>query len=88
MVEFSMILSYFINIMENKIKFRPHPGSKLMDQVRQVLRYHHYSYRTEKTYCDWIFCYIVIVHRRNADSAESYLFLLSADPRRIGYRPS
>ena len=25
-----------------------------MDQVRQVLRYHHYSYRTEQTYCDWI----------------------------------
>jgi len=30
MVEFSMILSYFINIMENKRKFRPDPGSKLM----------------------------------------------------------
>ena len=29
-----------------------------MDQVRQVLRYHHYSYRTEKTYCDWIVRYI------------------------------
>ena len=25
-----------------------------MDQVRQVLRYHHYAYRTEQTYCDWI----------------------------------
>ncbi len=29
-----------------------------MDQVRQVLRYYHYSYRTEKTYCDWIVRYI------------------------------
>lgn len=29
-----------------------------MDQVRQVLRYHHYSYRTEQTYCDWIVRYI------------------------------
>jgi len=44
--------------MENKRKFRPDPGSKLMDQVREVLRYHHYSYRTEKTYCDWIVRYI------------------------------
>ncbi len=44
--------------MENKRKFRPDPGIKLMDQVRQVLRYHHYSYRTEKTYCDWIVRYI------------------------------
>ena len=29
-----------INIMENKKKFRPDPDLKLMDQVRQVLRYH------------------------------------------------
>ncbi|MBW2599476.1 MAG: phage integrase N-terminal SAM-like domain-containing protein, partial [Deltaproteobacteria bacterium] len=29
-----------------------------MDQVRQVMRYHHYAYRTEKTYCDWIVRYI------------------------------
>lgn len=40
--------------MENKIKFRPNPNFRLMDQVRQVLRYHHYSLSTEKTYCDWI----------------------------------
>ncbi len=29
-----------------------------MDQVRQVLRYHHYAYRTENTSCDWIVRYI------------------------------
>ncbi len=29
-----------------------------MDQVRQVMRYHHYAYRTEKTYSDWICRYI------------------------------
>ena len=29
-----------------------------MDQVRQVLRYHHYSYRTEQTYCDWIIRFV------------------------------
>ena len=37
--------------MENKPKFKPNPKSKLMDQVREVLRYHHYAYRTEQTYC-------------------------------------
>ena len=31
---------------------------KLMDQVRQVLRYHHYAYRTEQTYCKWIVRFI------------------------------
>ena len=40
--------------MESKPKFKPGSGLKLMDQVRQVLRYYHYAYRTEQTYCDWI----------------------------------
>ena len=44
--------------MESKPKFKPDSRLKLMDQVRQVLRYHHYSYRTEKTYCDWILRYV------------------------------
>ena len=44
--------------MENERKFRADPDLKLMDQVRQVLRYHHYAYRTENTYCDWIVRYI------------------------------
>ena len=46
--------------MENKNapKFKPDPNLKLMDQVCQVLRYHHYAYRTEQTYCNWILRYI------------------------------
>jgi len=43
---------------KNKPKFKPDPKLKLMDQTRQVLRYHHYAYRTEQTYCDWIVRYI------------------------------
>ncbi len=39
-------------------KFRPNPNLKLMDQVREVLRYHHYAYRTQQTYCNWILRYI------------------------------
>jgi len=39
---------------KNTPKFRPNPSLKLMDQVREVLRYHHYAYRTEQTYCQWI----------------------------------
>ncbi len=38
-------------------KYQPKPG-KLMDQVREVLRYHHYAYSTERTYCDWIVRFI------------------------------
>ena len=44
--------------MENKPKFHPNPKLKLMDQVQEVLRYHHYAYRTELTYCQWILRYI------------------------------
>jgi hypothetical protein len=43
--------------MENKPKFRPDPDAKLMDQVREVLRYYHYAYRAESTYCQWILRY-------------------------------
>ncbi|MBI5184205.1 MAG: integron integrase [Nitrospinae bacterium] len=44
--------------MENKRKFKPNTSLKLMDQVREVLRYHHYAIRTETTYCQWILRYI------------------------------
>ena len=43
---------------KNKPKFRPNPGLKLMDQVREVLRYYRYAYRTEQTYGHWILRYI------------------------------
>ncbi len=44
--------------MENKPKFRPDPKLKLLDQVRQVMRYQHYAYRTEENYCFWIKRYV------------------------------
>ena len=40
--------------MKETSKFRPNPDLKLMDQVREVLRYHHYAYKTEQAYCAWI----------------------------------
>lgn len=44
--------------MESKGKFKPDPDRRLMDQVRQVLQYHHYAYRTEQAYCDWFVRFI------------------------------
>ena len=49
-------LRYYPNWKINKNL--PDPRLKLMKQVRQVMRYHHYAYRTEKTYSDWILRYI------------------------------
>jgi len=67
--------------MENKRKFRPDPGIKLVDQVRQVLRYHHYAYRTENTYCDWIVRYIKYL---GAKKHPRIYFMLYRIPRCIG----
>ena len=39
--------------------------SKLLDQVRSVLRVKHYSYATEKTYISWIRRYIYFNHKRH-----------------------
>jgi len=44
--------------MESSPRFHPNPALKLMDQVREVLRYYNYAYRTEQAYCQWILRYI------------------------------
>ena len=31
---------------------------KLLEQMRSVLRLHHYAIRTERTYCDWVRRYV------------------------------
>ena len=67
--------------MKPNKKFKPDPKLKLMDQVRQVLRYHHYAYRTKKIYCDWILRYIKFhgakKHPRNMGKSEIEAFLSS-----------
>ena len=44
--------------MESKKKFTPNINLRLLDQVRETLRYYHYARSTEKTYCQWIIHYI------------------------------
>ena len=65
--------------MENKIKFKPNPEYRLMDQVREVLRYYHYSYSTEQAYSAWIVQYIKFyeskVHPKNMGKKEVERFL-------------
>jgi len=40
-----------------KEKYRPKPG-RVLDQMRDVMRYHHYAIRTEQTCIKWIMDYI------------------------------
>lgn len=44
--------------MDNHSTFLPNPNAKLHDQIREVMRFHHYSYRTEKTYIQWIYRFL------------------------------
>jgi len=50
--------------MENTKKFTPNRNLKLMDQVRQTLRYYQYAYRTEQSYCQWILRYILFYRKK------------------------
>jgi len=61
----------------------PEP-KKLLDQVRDVLRIKHYSYRTEQTYVDWIKHYIIFHKKRHpkdmgAPEIEDFLAYLAQE---------
>ena len=71
--------------MKKISKFTPNPSLKLMDQVRQVLRYHHYAINTERTYCQWILRFIHFYGARRhpremgPGEIESFLSHLASD---------
>ena len=49
-----------------------------MDQVREVLRFHHYTYNTEKSYLSWILQFIRFhnkKHPKDMGKAEVEAFL-------------
>lgn len=41
---------------------------KLLERVREVIRFKHYSFRTEKTYLDWIKRFIVFHRKRHPET--------------------
>lgn len=53
-------------------------AEKLVDQIREVMRFHHYAYRTEQTYVDWIVRYVKFhgtVHPKNLGQADVEKYL-------------
>lgn len=44
-------------------------NTKLLDEVRAIMRLKHYSIHTERTYCDWIKQYVKF-HRMPHDRSE------------------
>jgi len=49
-------------------KFVP-TSTRLMDQVREVLRFHHYAYNTEKSYISWILQYIHFHNKKTSQGS-------------------
>src|SRR5262245_32856927 len=45
--------------------FIPNPKLKLLDQVSEVIRFKHYSIRTERSYRDWIRRFILFHGKRH-----------------------
>lgn len=43
--------------MDESVTFRP-TAPRLMDQVRETLRFYHYAYNTERSYVEWILKFI------------------------------
>jgi hypothetical protein len=46
--------------------FIPNPKLKLLDQVSEVMRFKHYSLRTERTYREWIRRFILFHGKRHS----------------------
>lgn len=40
-------------------------AKKLLDQLREILRLKHYSYRTEQSYVDWVRRFILFHGKRH-----------------------
>jgi integron integrase len=61
-----------------KEKLIPNPKARLQEQVREVMRFHHYSIRTEEAYWQWIKRFIFFHgkrHPREMGGAEVAAFL-------------
>jgi hypothetical protein len=48
-----------------KEKLIPNPKARLREQVREVMRFHHYSIRTEESYWQWIKRFIFFQGKRH-----------------------
>jgi hypothetical protein len=59
---------------------------KILDQVSDAIRLRHYSYRTEQTYVDWVYRFIMFHNKRypkdmGAPEIEAFLTHLAVQRR-------
>lgn len=60
-------------------RLQPDPKASLQEQVREVMRFFHYSHRTEETYWQWIVRYLRFHKRPGVDGASAW-----RHPRELG----
>lgn len=60
-------MAKFQNQSQDRSKFKPQ-SIRIMDQVREVLRYHHYALRTEEAYVKWILAFIRFNGKRHPNT--------------------
>jgi site-specific recombinase XerD len=56
------------DLMTSRDVYRHSGKPKLLDQVRNVIRCHHYSIRTEQSYIDWIKRYILFHGKQHPEN--------------------
>ena len=56
---------------------------KLLDQVRQYMRLHHYSIHTERSYLDWIVRFIRFHRMCSRDEVAAVISLLEGTPQLV-----
>jgi len=57
------------NLHRSMVSVPPEPGKvKLLDRVREAMRFKHYSLRTERTYIDWIKRFIIYHGKRHPET--------------------
>lgn len=71
------------SLVKDDVVFRPQ-ADRLMDQFRQVMRYYHYSLRTEEAYWRWIKGFIFYHNKRHPkemgkEEIEAYLTYLAVN---------
>ncbi len=64
--------------MSNSIRRYVPKYARLMDQAREVLRFHHYAFHAEKSYVSWSLQYICLnnkAHSKDMGKSEVETFL-------------
>jgi site-specific recombinase XerD len=61
-------------------------SKKILDQMRDAIRLKHYAYRTEKTYIDWVYRFILFHNKRHpkemgVPEIEAFLTHLAVEKR-------